>query len=59
MKQLPNHDLEERTAKFGENVIEFCKRVKLTPINKSIVMQLIRSATSVGGALYGSKWCKL
>jgi len=42
------YDLEERTAKFGEEIIEFCKGIKMNPINKPIISQLIRSATSIG-----------
>ncbi len=42
------YDLEERTAKFGENIIIFCKLIKLDNYNKSIINQLIRSATSIG-----------
>ena len=41
-------DLEERTAKFGGDVINFCKSLTQDNINKSIINQLIRSATSVG-----------
>lgn len=52
MSQTPKNDrkynLEERTAKFGEGVIELCKSIKITAINQSIIQQLIRSATSIG-----------
>ncbi len=41
-------DLEERTARFGEAVIAFAKRVRLTEISKPLIGQLIRAATSVG-----------
>ena len=41
-------DLEERTIKFGENVILLCRRVKVDFVNRSIIDQLIRSATSIG-----------
>lgn len=41
-------DLEERTASFGENIIDFSKKIKSTPITMSLISQLIRSATSVG-----------
>lgn len=41
-------DLEERTAKFGEDVIRFCKQVRLSAITEPLVRQLIRSGTSVG-----------
>ena len=41
-------DLEERTGKFGEDVIDFSKRIKSTPITMSLISQLVRSATSIG-----------
>lgn len=40
--------MEERTAKFGEAVIDFLKMVKCTAITEPLVRQLVRSATSVG-----------
>jgi four helix bundle protein len=42
------YDLEERTAKFGENVIILCKRLKENIVSRPIILQLVRSATSVG-----------
>ena len=42
------YDLEERTAKFAENIICFLRQIKRNDLNRSIVSQLIRSATSVG-----------
>ena len=49
MTQLSNnYDLEERTAKFGEEIIEFCKSIKQDAITKPIISQLIRSGTSIG-----------
>lgn len=49
MKQDSNkYNLEERTARFGENVIEFCRTITQDAITKPIISQLIRSATSVG-----------
>ena len=42
------YDLEERTAKFGEDVIIFCKKVKQDTIMKPLISQIVRSATSVG-----------
>lgn len=41
-------DLEERTAAFGESIILFAKSVKIDAITKSLVDQIIRSATSIG-----------
>jgi hypothetical protein len=46
-------DLEERTAKFGEKVILFCKKVPATPITLPIIGQLVRAATSVGANYCG------
>lgn len=43
-----NYDLEERTAKFGENIITLCKAIDLTIINRPLINQLIRSSTSIG-----------
>lgn len=51
MKKAPSKRefyLEERTAKFGENVIELCKNIPRTIITRSIINQLIKSTTSVG-----------
>jgi len=42
------YDLEERCAKFGEEVIRFCKQIKITEITRPLINQLVRSATSVG-----------
>lgn len=48
MSKRADYDLEERTAVFGEAVIDFCKQVTITPITRSLVDQLVRSGTSVG-----------
>jgi len=41
-------DLEERTSKFGGNVIRLCRKVKQDTINKPIINQLVKSSTSIG-----------
>ncbi|MDI6784187.1 MAG: four helix bundle protein [bacterium] len=52
--QIPNpndekkYDLIERTATFGEAIIEFANELKDTPVNRSLIMQVVRSGTSVG-----------
>jgi four helix bundle protein len=50
--QNPNdkkkYDLMERTAKFGEAVIEFVSGISDSPINRPLISQLVRSATSIG-----------
>ncbi len=48
MSENKKYDLEERTAKFGEAVIELCKTVSASPISTPIISQLIRSGTSIG-----------
>jgi len=50
--QKPNakkrYDLTERTAKFGEDIIEFAKEFPNTPINRPLILQLVRAGTSIG-----------
>ena len=41
-------DLEERTAKLGEDVIRFCKNIPRGPITDPLINQLIKCGTSVG-----------
>ena len=41
-------DLEERTAVFGESVIDFAPTIKLNPIVVPLVTQLVKAATSIG-----------
>ena len=50
MSKLSNqkYDLEERTAVFGESVIDLCKDVRSNAVNKRIVSQLVGSAGSIG-----------
>lgn len=44
----PKYDLEERTAKFGEDIIDFLRLIPKDEITRPIISQLIRSATSIG-----------
>jgi four helix bundle protein len=41
-------DLEERTAVFGESIVDFAKTIPLSPITNRLVGQLVGAATSVG-----------
>ena len=43
-----NYDLEERTAKFGEQIILFCKVLRRDVVVNPLINQLVRSATSIG-----------
>lgn len=42
------YDLEERTARFGEEIIKFTTKIPRTPISMPLITQLVRSATSIG-----------
>ena len=44
----PVYDLEERTARFGEAVIDFAKKIPRDPVTERIITQLIGAGTSVG-----------
>jgi four helix bundle protein len=43
------YDLEERTARLGEAVIAFAKRVPQNVITLPLISQLVRAGTSIGG----------
>ena len=42
------YDLEERTAKFGENIIEFAKKLPRNNITQRIIPQIIGAGTGTG-----------
>jgi four helix bundle protein len=42
------YDLEERTACFGEAIIDFAKTLPQNPVTNRIVSQLVGAGTSVG-----------
>jgi hypothetical protein len=42
------YDLEERTARFGEEVIDFAKTIPQDAVTNRIITQLVGAATSVG-----------
>ena len=43
-----HYDLEERTAIFGEAVIEFCLSLPANAVTAPIINQLVRAGTSIG-----------
>lgn len=45
----PVYDLEERTARFGEAIIRFAKKIPQNPVNNRLIEQLVAAGTSVGG----------
>jgi four helix bundle protein len=42
-------DLEERTARFGEAIVRFSKKIPRNPTNDRLIDQLVGRGTSVGG----------
>ena len=48
MSKNKKYDLEERTAKFGENIIRFAKKIPKAPITLPIISQLVKAGTSIG-----------
>ena len=45
---MSKYDLEERSAKFGEDIVEFVKSLEKNGINKPLISQVVRSGTSIG-----------
>lgn len=43
------YDLEERTARFGEAIIDFCRKVPQGARTNRLIDQLTGCGTSVGG----------
>jgi four helix bundle protein len=42
------YDLEERTAQFGEAIVQFAKKIPFNPVNNRLIDQLVGAGTSVG-----------
>lgn len=42
------YDLEERTARFAEGIIDLVKSIKTTPVNRRIINQVVGSGGSIG-----------
>src|SRR6266496_6409603 len=42
------YDLKERTAQFGEAIIDFAKTIPQNPVTNRIITQLVGAGTSVG-----------
>src|SRR6185503_2140861 len=47
-RSRPSYDVEERTARFGEAVVLFAKKIPHSPVNNRLIDQLVGAATSVG-----------
>src|SRR4029077_6384037 len=52
VREEPNekrvYDLEERTARFGEAVVDFAKMIPQSAVTNRIISQLVAAGTSVG-----------
>lgn len=48
VRVVRKYDLEERTAKFGEDVINFCQELPKGTITTPLIYQLVKAATSCG-----------
>ncbi|HHE40796.1 MAG TPA: four helix bundle protein [Candidatus Cloacimonetes bacterium] len=48
MNKNNKFDLDERTAKFGEGIIQFAKTIPQSPITLPLITQLVKTGTSVG-----------
>ena len=44
----PVYDLEERTARFGEAIIDFARKIPRDPVTDRVITQLVGAGTSVG-----------
>ena len=44
----PRYDLEERTAKFAELILNFVKNLPQNIVTKPLIVQIVRSGTSIG-----------
>jgi four helix bundle protein len=42
------YDLEERTGRFGEQIIAFAKRIPVNLVTQPLIPQLVASGTSIG-----------
>lgn len=47
-KTSESYNLEERTLKFGEEMIIFLNKLPASRVNNELIGQLVRSATSIG-----------
>ncbi len=44
----PPEDLAERTARFGETIIRFAKKIPHNAVNNRLIDQLVGAGTSIG-----------
>ncbi len=50
VREYPHRfDLDERTARFGEAIIRFAKKIPRSPVNDRLINQLVGAGTGIGG----------
>lgn len=47
-KHHKKYDLEERTSKFGEEIINFAQTIDKNETTSSLITQLVKAGTSIG-----------
>lgn len=47
-KKPEKYNLEDRTASFSGNIIDFVRKIKKDIVTAPLISQLVRSATSIG-----------
>ncbi|MCX6806509.1 MAG: four helix bundle protein [Candidatus Berkelbacteria bacterium] len=47
-KMPKKYDLEERTAKFGENIIRFAKKIPMNSVTQRLIPQIVAAGTAIG-----------
>jgi len=45
---IRHYDLAERTARFGEAIIRFAKKIPKTTVNRRLIDQLVGAGTAIG-----------
>ncbi|PIP55613.1 MAG: four helix bundle protein [Candidatus Zambryskibacteria bacterium CG22_combo_CG10-13_8_21_14_all_42_17] len=47
-KDSKYYDLTDRTFKFSQDLLRFCRKIRQNHVTKPLISQLIRSGTSIG-----------
>lgn len=46
-----NAELIEKSQKFGEKVIRFCKDIKIDAITQTLITEIVQSSTAIGASI--------
>ncbi len=47
-QKITNYNLERRTTEFSKSILNLLRQTAITVVNKNVIFQLSKSATSVG-----------